>query len=556
MRKFALLLAGISLPVLTFALDYHDATSQYGDAPFSKPEAAAISVLTNLGAIGGNPDGKFHPERTINRAEFLKMLYLSNNTLTAASADAASCFPDVSKEAWFSRYVCLAKKRDAVKGYPDGLFHPERSVNYVEALKMTAELFSYGSVSSGTHEAWYMPYVRDAESRGLLLPLSLSYDAFLTRGQVARLIASFRAFSDGELAQYRALEKGKMLSSSSMASSVSNSSLSSSSSSSSVSSVASSSLSSSSSSVSRVPLLPVTSHFLMLGERTQPIVGIKVFADKEAVFMRSVKVTLDRKVESFDILFLVDEAGTQIGQITLDHVYDNTDKTWRGFFTDSTYRIPKGQEVVLAVEARMKERNKGGVSGELVKPQLLEITVQGEDSGSSYTTNTYNSVPPQHQTTQGKIVSVANALSETDSLPVGTNQLLAGFTFTGSHVADTSLRLRELEFQISKSSSVSVRNWQLGTNDSSDRVLCTVNDQVVTCSTISPELGTLTSGPRTLRLFGDVTLEPGASQYFLQVSLNQPGTIGQNGAIRWNDGSSDFVWTELTAPIARSTRFQ
>ena len=128
------------IPATVLALDYHDATPRYKDAPFTRSESAGISVLTNLGVVSGYPDGSFHPERTLNRAEFTKIALLSRGTIVVSSSDASNCFPDVKADQWFSRYVCLAKTRGVVKGYPDRKFHPERSVNYLEALKILGEL--------------------------------------------------------------------------------------------------------------------------------------------------------------------------------------------------------------------------------------------------------------------------------------------------------------------------------------------------------------------------------------------------------------------------------
>ncbi len=84
---------------------------------------------------------------------------------------------------------------------------------------------------------------------------------------------------------------------------------------------------------------------------------------------------------------------------------------------------------------------------------------------------------------------------------------------------------------------------------------CAVSDTLVSCIAIPDELGTLT-GPRTLRLFGDVSVDSGASSPFLQLSLNQAGSVGQSGAIQWTDGTGHFVWTELPSPVARGTMWK
>jgi hypothetical protein len=141
MKRILSIIAILLAPATALALDFTNVSTRYADAPFPKPEAAAISLLTNIGAVSGNPDGTFQPGRPVNRAEFLKIILLSNTSIFVSPSDAATCFPDVRSTDWFSSYVCLAKRRTMVGGYPDGLFHPERQVNYAEALKMLGAMY-------------------------------------------------------------------------------------------------------------------------------------------------------------------------------------------------------------------------------------------------------------------------------------------------------------------------------------------------------------------------------------------------------------------------------
>ncbi len=311
MKRAALFAGLLALPFAAFALDFSNATNTYTDGPFSKAETAGISVLTNLNAVQGNPDGTFAPRRSVNRAEFLKILFLSHPDIAVSSDDSASCFPDVQKADWFSRYVCLAKTRNVVGGYPDGMFRPANTVNYAEALKMLSNLYSNypvlclddnphgGCTQFKTYEdgaPWYEQYVDWAANEGLLLPGSPALNTPLTRGQVARLAASYRAWNDGELAEYRAFEQGETISSASSSSSSSVSSESSSSSSSSLSS--SSSVASSSSAASISPIFPSTSRFLLLGTRTQPAIDGTFTTPDEDGLIRYVDVTLRQEIKS------------------------------------------------------------------------------------------------------------------------------------------------------------------------------------------------------------------------------------------------------------------
>lgn len=560
MTKYSLSLLAISvaLPATALAqtqLDFSDVSKRYTDAPFTTEEAAGISLLTNLGVTQGNPDGTFAPNRSLNRAEFTKIAYGLFNK--GATAEAKRCFPDVQKIDWFSSYVCWAKEMGAVQGYPDGYFHPERSVNYVEALKILMNLAKKDVGTPGASDQWYTPYLRAAMALNAGIPESPIPGKVLTRGEAARAAAAIYSDLVNQLDEYRATEEGTPLSSSSSSSSsVSSSSSSMSSSSvSSSSSVVSSSSSSVSSSASSVPVLPAKSQFLVLGKRSQSIGAMKLFADKEALLLTNVELKLRNRIVSVDRLYLVAEDGTQIGEINLDHFFDDTDRTYRGSFTANPYRIPKAKEVQFALEAQIKPGTSGGVSGQLLEIERLTLTANGEDSSSQYN-GTSSFTFPKHQTSYGHLTKVTSALAATEGLTLGTDQQVGSFVFEGTSVESAPLRISELVFQVSADPLVDAGNWKLGTADSPSRITCSASTNTVSCLGIPPEFGTLSNGTKTLRLYADINLRQGSGRPFLQVSLNQPGDFDTTGSIRWNDGANTFSWTELPSPVVKGPLLQ
>ncbi len=574
MRKFLATSLLVILPAVAFALDYTDISGRYADAPFSTSETAGISVLTSIGAVEGNPDPSsppgasftFAPNRTLNRAEFLKIAFLSSPDVAINQSDAENCFPDVSANQWFSQYVCLGKRRDVVKGYPDGFFRPGNPVNYVEALKMLEELFGYApSAAHSAGEPWYMPYVEDARKRGLLLPIGLGYGDSLTRGQMARLAAAFVAYSNGDLHNYRRAERGlPPVSSSSSSSSVSSappaaSSISSSSVSSSSPAPRSSTESSAAGSVPLSHDFPARSRFLVAGERSQPIASATFFANLEAMFVRRAEVRLKNEITGIDAMYVVAADGTELGQIALDKIFDPDKKTWRGALTGN-YRIPKSEQRVIGIEVRMKARNQGGTSEEMVQVDKLTLTVEGEWSTETSTPGTDAGPYPKHQTSMGRVTSVRNAQEVTGILPLGPSQQLASFTIMGSAVENVDLKVEHFEFQVNKSTFVNVSNWQLMIPDSDERHSCSFNSttSIVSCGSLPDSLGTLSTlqHSRTFRLLGDVTLASGAIEKNLQVSLNVAGSTETTGAVRWTDQSGHFGWVEVEEPLAGGTSWK
>lgn len=541
----------ILLPLAAAGLDYSNATDSYDDAPFSRAEQAGISLLTNLEVVEGNPDGKFHPERTLNRAEFMKIaigLYIKGNDDLFAgyswykngSVRNNRCFPDVSLNDWFGMYVCEGKDLDVIRGYPDGLFHPEREVNYAEAVKILAEVFEYGVTDPGFEEFWYEPYMDAAASRGVLLPISLRSGSQLTRGQMARLAAAFRAESEGELEIYRAAELGEDIQNSSSRA-VSSSSISS------ISSV------SSSSSVSTD--FPVQSTFLIAGERSDPIAGGTFVNGLEGMHVRGAEVRLEEEVTAIQAMYIVSEEGTQLGTLSLD-VNDSEDRVWKGTFpAEGAYYIPEDEERVLGVEMVMKARNAGGVSEDLVQVENFKLTVIGEDTQTSYESRSGSLVTivyPKHQTAFGEITAVRSTLPATNAFIFGPGQMLGSFEFDAASVSGTSVAIEQLYFDISKSSDVAVTNWQLGTKDSNERHGCSVTASQVECISIPATIGDI-SGTRVIRLFGNVTLGGSINPSYIQVTLQIPGSPESGGAVRWTDGTGHFSWVDLDQPVAQGT---
>lgn len=104
-------------------------------------DRTAIEYLQEKNIIKGYADGTFNPNGTINRAELLKIL-ISSLDIAPALSEYHDCFSDVKKE-WFAPYVCYAKDKNLIGGYADGTFKPSKQVNTVEAIKMIVNIYGY-----------------------------------------------------------------------------------------------------------------------------------------------------------------------------------------------------------------------------------------------------------------------------------------------------------------------------------------------------------------------------------------------------------------------------
>lgn len=177
-RVLSLLTAGS----MTLSIVPAVAAGSFPDVPSSLPYSEAIEALRSEGVIEGNPDGTFHPNGTINRAEFLKIILEARGDLAAGKTE---CFPDVHTE-WFAQYVCAAKDEGIIQGYPDGNFKPSQPVNFVEAGKILS--LAYDQPIDQYSPDWYEPYARALEA-GNAIPGSIAkLDAPLTRGEMAEMM--------------------------------------------------------------------------------------------------------------------------------------------------------------------------------------------------------------------------------------------------------------------------------------------------------------------------------------------------------------------------------
>lgn len=134
----------------------------------------AIKYLNDHNVISGYPDGTFQPNKTVNRAELLKIL-VGGKGIIPTIEEYNNCFPDVTTE-WFAPFVCYAKAQEWVGGYPDGTFRPAKEVSKVEAIKMLVNSQGYSleeQVSESMFDdtdssAWYAPFIKVAKDKGLL----------------------------------------------------------------------------------------------------------------------------------------------------------------------------------------------------------------------------------------------------------------------------------------------------------------------------------------------------------------------------------------------------
>lgn len=164
-------------------------TGEFNDIAWHKYRSS-IEYIQSLWIVKWYPDGSYGPDRSITRAEMMKIVLLSslwnNSFLWDTIWNQASCFSDVKKE-WFAKYVCYWKEKGIIKGYPNWNFGPNNDVTLAEWLKITLKTYK-APIKEWTWNWWYLPYVEFAHNNNIFSKYALYPDSPMSRGQMAYLI--------------------------------------------------------------------------------------------------------------------------------------------------------------------------------------------------------------------------------------------------------------------------------------------------------------------------------------------------------------------------------
>lgn len=92
-----------------------------------------IVSLYKSGVVSGKEQGKFYPQDTVKREEFIKMLVIRCGKLREG---AACSFSDVSSSDWFYKYVSSAFENGIIKGSDNGAFGTGENITREDAAVM------------------------------------------------------------------------------------------------------------------------------------------------------------------------------------------------------------------------------------------------------------------------------------------------------------------------------------------------------------------------------------------------------------------------------------
>ena len=130
-----------------------------------------IETFLNKDLIRGYPNGRFHPDATVNRAEFIRMV----NSAFGFVREGTKTFTDVKSGDWYSGDLAAAARTGWFSGMPDGSARPQETITRQEAAKLLVSMLqekrpgSFVMFSDGREISdWARDYVETAGALGII----------------------------------------------------------------------------------------------------------------------------------------------------------------------------------------------------------------------------------------------------------------------------------------------------------------------------------------------------------------------------------------------------
>jgi hypothetical protein len=107
-------------------------TNSFNDTPADAWYITDVSTLAAMNIVAGYPDGGFHPNDPITRAEFTAMASRFDKLTTPSD----KVFIDITGH-WAEQAILLAVERGWMYGYEDGTIRPDNNITRAEAMAIT-----------------------------------------------------------------------------------------------------------------------------------------------------------------------------------------------------------------------------------------------------------------------------------------------------------------------------------------------------------------------------------------------------------------------------------
>lgn len=293
---------------------------------------------------------------------------------------------------------------------------------------------------------------------------------------------------------------------------------------------------------------------ILLGTKSPAIAAAIIKNEQNNAEIRAVRILLEQKVTSLKSVLLRNAMEQEIAVLRVRTDDMEERRNWIAEFSGADARsLPAGREERFSLAAELTERGRGGIPGELLRIHRVVFTLFDPVSGVSWE-SVHDGPFPVHQTVQARLDQIEQR-GESGPLTEGIDRPLGTFAFAGTIPPETDLRLVELLIRM-RAEGVDVTKWRLRRGSIAMECFRTYGeDTLLTCPGIPVEIGRLTEGQLVLELRGDVKRTGNVTAPFLELSLASAGKPGENGALRWTDGSKEYNWVDLPGPLTENARW-
>jgi len=213
-----------------------DIVNPFSDINDATPYKDEILWLNENGVLNGYLDGEFKPDKCVSRAEFLKILFFTNELTEEQYTEGMKeyhLYNDVQHGSWYTDYVSFYTSRGVIEGYQDGTFQPDKCLDKAEAIKMAVEDFKlltekpeeknkYEDIKTS---AWFSKYIHSALNKNLVgtghITMLNNQKYFhpndeMSRKEVSALLFRMKTIKDNKSNEFTAEQKAKQVSSESL----------------------------------------------------------------------------------------------------------------------------------------------------------------------------------------------------------------------------------------------------------------------------------------------------------------------------------------------------
>ena len=187
-RLLALLLVVLMLCPQTYALAATDLSGHWC--------RGEIEAFLSKDLVRGYPDGGFHPDATVTRAEFIRMV----NSTFGFVREGTATFTDVKEGDWYSADLAAAARTGWFSGMPDGSALPQATITRQEAAKLLVSMLeekrpgSFAMFTDGRQVAdWARDYVETAGALGIIEGFpdgTYRPTRYLTRAETVKMLSN------------------------------------------------------------------------------------------------------------------------------------------------------------------------------------------------------------------------------------------------------------------------------------------------------------------------------------------------------------------------------